>query len=167
MIEELKACPKCGIVGKVVSDDPDCGYRKAYMVECDCGEWFGTEAEAIAAWNRRTPDWQHDEAEAITFGRQSLLAGGDTIMSSKLECPFCGGTDVLQERDGVHCEDCGGSAPALAAWNLRTPDWRALAQELATALGKFVGYTLSGDVYYFSPETHDLLARARKAGLEV
>jgi uncharacterized protein (UPF0297 family) len=44
---------------------------------------------------------------------------------------------------------------------------RALAQELATALGKFVGYTLSGDVYYFSPETHDLLARARKAGLDV
>lgn len=105
-------------------------------------------------------------------------------MSEELKaCPFCGGEGVVHgpiyiesavRGYGVSCTNCHVQVNALdtvdyaiAAWNLRTPDWRALAQELATALGKFVGYTLSGDVYYFSPETHDLLARARKAGLEV
>ena len=46
-------------------------------------------------------------------------------------CPFCGGTDVLSERGGVHCEECGARVGAAAAWNRREPDYKELAREMA------------------------------------
>ena len=75
-------------------------------------------------------------------------------------CPFCGGEAVLDGGDGyrwtVDCnqwavdekdpEDgcrCGigyydTEAGAIAAWNRRTPDYRALAQELAIPMLAFL-----------------------------
>ncbi len=52
-------------------------------------------------------------------------------MSKLKACPFCGGTDVLSERDGVHCEGCGARVGEVAAWNRREPDWQELAREMA------------------------------------
>ena len=52
-------------------------------------------------------------------------------MSELKACPFCGGTDVLSERDGVHCEECGGAVGDKTRWNRRTPDWQELAREMA------------------------------------
>jgi hypothetical protein len=51
-------------------------------------------------------------------------------MSKLKACPFCGGTDVLSERDGVHCEECGGAVGDKARWNRREPDYKELAREL-------------------------------------
>lgn len=61
MTDELKPCPFCGGEAKVLSGVPD-----GVFVQHICGwegfasEMFGyrcsTEAEAIVAWNRRSPD---------------------------------------------------------------------------------------------------------------
>lgn len=49
--EELKPCPFCGGEAEIVMSGGD------RRVECKkCGarsDWYDTEAEAIAAWNRR------------------------------------------------------------------------------------------------------------------
>ena len=65
------------------------------------------------------------------------MLGTESDTMSKLKaCPFCGGTDVLSERGGVHCEGCGARVGAAAAWNRREPDWQELAREMATAIAK-------------------------------
>lgn len=147
MSEELKACPKCGIVGKVVSDDPDCGYRKAYIVECDCGEWFDTEAEAIAAWNRRTPDWQHDEAWHKDYeGR--LLADAQRTSEELIEMR------ALAQQAGKAL----GVTLSLLCGFLECPDWEA-------------GTKCEHDFRPTCPKIPQYITRPydelRKAGLEV
>jgi hypothetical protein len=53
MSEKLKPCARCG-KAQLIDNDQDCGRGPArYSVVCDCPEWFDTEADAIAAWNRR------------------------------------------------------------------------------------------------------------------
>jgi hypothetical protein len=64
-------------------------------------------------------------------------------MSELKPCPFCGGAAYQCGHNGdtIACVECGGGtgpcsdAPsAVVSWNCRTLDYRALAQELATAL---------------------------------
>lgn len=63
MSEELKACPFCG--GKAQIESRPSYSQAANTYEChrgwcdDCGfgmDWCNHEPDAIAAWNRRTPD---------------------------------------------------------------------------------------------------------------
>lgn len=55
---ELKPCPFCGSKARIVSAGFECHYvRCSNTKDCGCKfEWFDTEAEAVAAWNRREKD---------------------------------------------------------------------------------------------------------------
>ena len=79
------------------------------------------------------------------MGAEKRNCGG-LEMSELKACPFCGkdahielGGTLADGGDGyfVMCDDCGflmdglPKAEAIAAWNLRTPDWQELARELA------------------------------------
>lgn len=63
---ELKNCPFCGGIAKVC-EGPN--HRWWGTICDDCGVWrddrHGTQAEAIAAWNRRTPDPAQIQADAL------------------------------------------------------------------------------------------------------
>jgi hypothetical protein len=104
-------------------------------------------------------------------------------MSEELKpCPFCGGLVSEWVDLGKHWVQCttpncrvgfiysfvNGTNPtdSLWWWNRRTPDYKALAQELATALLRY-----EKKLRYTSDEMDmdavDVLLKARAAGLEV
>lgn len=55
-MDELKKCPFCGGIAKVINYDAD-DNKDVFSVECaECGviiEYFDTEKEAIKKWNHR------------------------------------------------------------------------------------------------------------------
>lgn len=57
-MEKLKKCPFCG--GEAEIGRIQAGREVYYRVSCEecsgSGAWFHTEAEAIAAWNRRVEE---------------------------------------------------------------------------------------------------------------
>ena len=83
MSEELKPCAHCGSRGELVT------YYDFYHINCtndDCvehydesmiyrgeGAWYGSIADAIEAWNTRTPE----QAIATTFGRVGSEVGSE------------------------------------------------------------------------------------------
>ena len=57
MIKEPQPCPFCGNSAIVIERDGGSAYRVKCRNIMECGamsEWFDSEAEALAAWNRRT-----------------------------------------------------------------------------------------------------------------
>jgi len=74
-------------------------------------------------------------------------------MSETLKlCPWCKKEPVrMVGRDGwVCCPKCGVAKP-IEVWNLRTPDWRALAQEAGKALRAMRDYHVCEDCHYDGP----------------
>lgn len=67
---EIEKCPFCGAGASIITNrDDDCCIRcirwgKACMA---AGPWANTEAEAIAAWNRRTPPPQAAGGEPVAW----------------------------------------------------------------------------------------------------
>lgn len=73
MQNELKPCPSCGGEAEIVPHKFFSEILKAWMVDCygvECKnchtsgyQFWGTEAHAIAAWNRRANDEQWKVAD--------------------------------------------------------------------------------------------------------
>jgi hypothetical protein len=86
MMSELKACPFCG--NTIMEMEPD--FLDTFRVECvneHCLATLGrssTEENAIAAWNRRTHDWQALAQEAATCLEIALKSYGPAWNSSEL-----------------------------------------------------------------------------------
>lgn len=84
-MSELKACPFCGTQPHLM-DDPTDGGERAWWVECrECGAlnaYFRTKGEAVAAWNRREPDYQELARELAEALRVTL-----SLLCGFLECP--------------------------------------------------------------------------------
>lgn len=80
MAEKLKACPYCGDGDPEITGD-SFGRWIACTAGSDCmarGPAMRTEAEAIAAWNRRPPEGEHERAlrvwlRAMETGRSEPL----------------------------------------------------------------------------------------------
>lgn len=102
----LLPCPFCG--GEAAVESPTCGYR-VQCVEDGCytaGPWPDdcTEAEAITAWNTRTPDPAPSLLEAL----ENAI---DEIESGRLYEPMC--------CNGRDCGCQGSDNASFLVWNLR------------------------------------------------
>ena len=113
--DELKPCPWCGGEASVKAMEYGDDY-KVWGVFCESDleseyghghflDNFATEAEAIAAWNTRTPE----QAIAATLGKQKAKAhpygyelDTGTFDVSRCEC------GCLNDISATYCNDCGG-----------------------------------------------------------
>jgi len=86
MSEELKPCPFCGDTPHLM-DDPTDGGKRFWWTECrECGAlnaYFRTKGEAVAAWNRREPDWQELAREMATAIAKLRAANASTVMDPR------------------------------------------------------------------------------------
>jgi len=82
MPSELKPCPFDGAEGEVIGagfGEPE--WKQISCVKCCCstGAW-ATEAEAIAAWNTRTPDPQLSALQWTPIDAEHLPKVGDEVL---------------------------------------------------------------------------------------
>ena len=112
---ELKGCPFCGKkqaihkefgswILNTTSHDRKCIMRKLLAFGMSGGLVFNTEAEAIAAWNTRTPE----QAVAATLGAPTLTAEQVMSIAGKHQPDYCSDTHV--------CFDWQAIADELNEW---------------------------------------------------
>ena len=86
---ELKPCPFCGGDNASQFFHADTGYGASWHVEClakDCGagtSFYDTEAEAIAAWNRR-----HQARAEVVGEIVAWLEDYDPLLAADVEHKF-------------------------------------------------------------------------------
>ena len=137
--EALLPCPFCGGVARKWQDP---SHSAAWFIGCDDGDtdcfgsihWAETEAEAIAAWNRRAIPAPDARADAL---RESVKAGMRIAMETPIEqvpaavdaailalidkaealapCPFCGGKAKISTRT----DEC--------LWSHNQVEWTAVS----------------------------------------
>jgi Lar family restriction alleviation protein len=95
-MSELRPCPFCGAgkLQKVLENEDtvlSLSHNSTYQVICmagNCGSvgpWRWTEAQAIAAWNRREPDWQAkwEGLVEVTASRTDQAAADDKLAKAE------------------------------------------------------------------------------------
>jgi len=94
---DLLPCPFCGATAANGTVSVEC-FRGRHLVECGCGapdcgcgarvtgpgwyageDYFETEAEAIAAWNRREPGWTSVSERLPEYGMDVLVRANGSI----------------------------------------------------------------------------------------
>lgn len=116
----------------------------------------------------------------MTELRACLHCGGEAgFMSERLSSTvvmwkvICDTYECYAQTDGYFANEVQTEAEAkqkaLAAWNRRTPDWEALARDMAAELSGLLESDYTGMGGPIGPGKHIaiLLARAKAAGLEV
>lgn len=86
-LEPLRECPFCGGEAKVGAFYDDLYFATC----CNCGvdtKFYGTEAEAIEAWNTR-----YERTSEVTYGEYG--------------CPHCGECDCVLYSTSGYCPTCG------------------------------------------------------------
>ena len=95
MNNELLPCPFCGGAGFIQCEDHRMQSRPPiYIGECDrcgmsLGDWHKSEADAIAAWNRRTPRpaWEETVLAAARAYREACQAWGKLTTDDLIHRP--------------------------------------------------------------------------------
>ena len=150
MSEELKPCAHCGSRGELVT------YYDFYHINCtndDCvehydesmiyrgeGAWYGSIADAIEAWNTRTPD----QAIAATLGGVGFEVGsevGSEVRGGKLTADqvrkaiFNGSSYASYDgakyyADGIHMQAIADELNAALGGGECTPhgEWESISQ---------------------------------------
>lgn len=94
-MNELKPCPFCGGVANVIDHHNDDGSVSVGCNNDSClgfsglGWLYGTEAEAIEAWNTRAEQETHDVSDRpLRF--MCDACGGASLEIAPSYCPCCG-----------------------------------------------------------------------------